>query len=265
MEGQIIPLVIELVIVFVIGAAAGSFANVVALAYPDFRKILVGRSACPTCHKPLSWYELIPMVSYVLQTGKCRSCRKKIAPSYFWVELSTGILFVTSYFVLQPGLLWWQVLLTLLILISWVVIFLHDARSMYVPMVPLWVGVLFTLLLLTTQGNAILLNGLVAGALGFAFIAMLRFGASYLLKQEAMGSADAYVALLVGLLVGFPEIILALFASFLIGTIYGLVMTYQSGKKSLQAKVPFAPALLLGGLLCIYYGQQIVHWYLGNL
>lgn len=262
MGGHFLPFVLELVIVFIVGAAGGSFANVVALSYPDFRKILVGRSACPKCQHRLNWYELIPLVSYVWQTGKCRSCEQPIAPSYFWVELGAGLLSVTVYLTTFPTWLWWQLLLLLILLVLWVVIFLHDWRTMDVPMLPLYLAMGLTLIIKLTFGTSVFVNALIAGVGAYLFITLLRLIASFLLKQEAMGSGDAYVAALVGLLVGLPAVYLAVFASFVVGSIYGLILVYSGQKKSIRAKVPFAPALLIGGWLALLWGQPVINWYL---
>ncbi|MDO8471731.1 MAG: prepilin peptidase [bacterium] len=265
MGGHFLPFLLELVIVFIIGASGGSFANVVALSYPDFRKILVGRSACPNCQHRLSWYELIPLISYVWQTGKCRSCERQIAPSYFWVELLTGTLFVSVYLVTMNVWQWWQVIILFVLLVDWAVIFIHDWHTMDIPDAPIWFAVLLTVLLQYTFGVGALQTVLLAGVGAYLFIALLRLIASLLLKQEAMGSADAYVAALVGLLVGLPNIYFALFASFVVGSVYGLILVYIGKKKSLQAKVPFAPALLIGGWLALLWGQPVINWYLQAL
>lgn len=265
MGGHFLPFVLELVIVFIVGAAGGSFANVVALSYPDFRKILVGRSACPNCHRRLCWYELIPLASYVWQTGKCRSCAKKIAPSYFWVELGAGLLSLSVYLATVSFWQWWQLILLLILLVLWVAIFLHDWRTMDVPMLPLYLAMGLTLIIQLTFGSGVFVNALIAGLGAYVFIALLRLIASFLLKQEAMGSGDAAVAALVGLLVGLPNVYLAVFASFIVGSVYGLVLVYSGQKKSLQAKVPFAPALLIGGWLALLWGQPIINWYLSAL
>lgn len=265
MEGHFLPFLLELVIVFILGAAGGSFANVVALSYPDFRKILIGRSACPKCHHRLSWYELIPLVSYIWQTGKCRSCRQPIAISYLTVEVLTGLLFVGVYLATFGQLWWWQSLLLLLILLGWVIIFLHDWRTMYVPMGPFWLVFLLTVGWQASLGNLLLVNALLSAVGAFVFIFLLRLVASFALKQEAMGSADAYVAALVGVLMGAPAVYVAIFSSFLIGSVYGLILVYVEKRKSLKTKVAFAPALLLGGLVGLLWGERLVNWYLGNL
>lgn len=265
MGGHFLPFLLELVIVFIVGAAGGSFANVVALSYPDFRKILVGRSACPNCHHRLSWYELIPLISYVWQTGKCRSCQKPIAPSYFWVELVTGALFVSVYLATINSWQWWQVIMLLVLLVDWAVIFIHDWHTMDIFDGPIWFAVILTVIIQYTFGVGALQTALLAGARAFLFIAVLRLIASYLLKQEAMGSGDAYVAALVGLLVGLPNIYFALFTSFVVGSLYGLILVYLGKKKSLQAKVPFAPALLIGGWLALLMGQPVINWYLQSI
>lgn len=264
MEGYLISYLAELTIVTAIGLFAGSFLYVVALSIPDFKKILIGRSACPLCRKQLKWYELIPIFSYIIQFGKCRNCSKKISTQYFWVELATAFVYGLTYAVMQPILLWWQMIILLVILSLWVVIYLYDAKTMYIFDHALYASFVLTVLWQLSRGVAFLSTAVLAAIIAAAILFVLRFIASRLVKQEAMGVGDIYIGAMIGLLVGLPHIYVAIFLSFIIGSLMGIIVLLRtSGRKNKYTSIPFAPALILGGFVSLLYGQQIVNWYLG--
>ena len=110
---------------FITGIILGSFYNVVGLRRPLNESIIKPRSHCPKCNHVLSWYELIPLVSYFIQKGKCRNCHKKIAKEYPLIELLTGLLFVLSYFIFGFS---YNTLLMLIISSLLVIIFVSDFK-----------------------------------------------------------------------------------------------------------------------------------------
>ena len=263
MEGYFLSYISELIIVAGTGLFIGSFLNVVALSIPNFRKILIGRSACPKCQKQLKWYELVPVFSYLVQFGKCRKCSKKIAASYLYIELATAAIFGLTYIVMQGVLLWWQMLLLLFILSSWIIIYLYDARTMYIQDQALYLSYVLSLIWQYFRGGEYLINALWAALIAVVFLFLLRLISSYLTKQEAMGSGDIYIGAMIGLVVGLPQIYVALFLSFIIGSIMGLRVLYISKSRDKYTSIAFAPSLVLGGFFALLYGQQIVNWYLG--
>src|SRR5690625_3377112 len=108
-----------IITMFILGVVFGSFFNVIGLRLPKNIPFHTGRSYCPSCDKQLYWYELIPIISYLLQRGKCNGCKTKIAPLYPIMELATGILFVFSYerFGFQTELIIALLLISMLIII----------------------------------------------------------------------------------------------------------------------------------------------------
>ncbi len=263
MEGYFLSFMAELIIVAGIGTFAGSFLNVVALAIPDYRKILIGRSACPKCKEELKWYELIPIFSYLIQYGKCRKCTKKIASSYLFIEIATAIIYGLTYIEMSPILLWWQFILLLIIISAWVVIYLYDARTMYIQDQTMYLSIFLAVILQWTRGITYLSNAILAAVIAAVFLLLLRFLATKIAKQEAMGVGDIYIGAMIGLMVGTPNIYVALFLSFIIGSLMGLSILYQNKGKNKYTTIAFAPALVLGGFFALLYGQQIVNWYLG--
>lgn len=265
MEGYLLTFWAEAVILFIAGLFMGSFLNVVALSYDNAEKIIKGRSACVKCQKQLSWYELIPLLSYFVQWGKCRGCKKKISSSYVYVELGVGLLFGLLYIFMQPLVVWWALLMLLIVLSVWVVIFLHDAYTMMVPMEVVVVGAVLALVYHLFINASLAINAVLAGVIAALFIALIRWIGTVWAKKEAMGTADIYVAAMIGLLVGMPNIYVALFLSFIFGSIYGVVMASLKSKSIKGVEIPFAPALLLGGVFALLFGSTIISWYLGYL
>lgn len=243
-----------MVIFFLLGLIIGSFLNVVAIRL-EVAESLLGRSHCPHCQARVRWHDNIPLLSFVLLGARCRDCGEKISAQYFWVELLTGIIFalVGSLF-FDPLVLatWTETTFYLVMSSILIVIFVYDFRSMEIPMTVVWSGVIMALLYSIYAdwtgfgaGHKFLefrtFAGVVGGAVAFLFFFLI----SYFSKERWMGMGDAYVGLLIGLVVGWPLILLALTSSFTIGAVFGL-MLIALGKKTMQSQVPFAPFLVLG-------------------
>ncbi len=234
---------IVLITTFLFGLVVGSFLNVVILRY-NTGKSLAGRSGCFVCGHKLAWHELIPVLSYFLQSGKCRSCKSEISLQYPLVELLTGVIFVliTQQFVSDvPLLVFFLVVWALLIVIT-----VYDLRHKIIPD-----GLVYALAILA--GLKALVAGdyyaLLAGALGFLFFASLW----YFSGGRWMGFGDAKLALGLGFLLG-PSLGLAgLVLSFWIGALYGLIaLSLPHSRATLRSEVPFAPFLTLGAALSFF-------------
>src|SRR5690625_3649547 len=117
-------------IFFTVGIIFGSFFNVVGLRLPKQIPFHSGRSYCPSCKKQLYWYELIPVVSYMLQRGKCNGCKTTISPLYPIIEISTGILFAFSYTTFGFHV---DFVIALLLISMLIIIFVTDIAYMLIP------------------------------------------------------------------------------------------------------------------------------------
>ncbi len=294
------------VILFVLGTAIGSFLNVVILRYnPESnptQKLFTGingRSHCMTCGKILHWYELIPLLSFIIQLGRCRSCKTRLSLQYPIVEFLAGLIFVLVPYVLLPigGMaasyasitIWIFVLLTLL-LISVIdfhlyiipdglnltlfalaianFINLHFKGSFGVPENNLYHSIIGTHAavsgtLLGTKATFLFFisqNIWLNFLLGGIFGAVF-FGAIYFLSGgRAMGFGDVKMALAAGLLLGLPDMILATMLAFITGAISGLFLMIRS-KKGMKDHLPFGPFIALGITLVFFFGYDIVDGY----
>lgn len=277
-------------ILFIFGLAIGSFLNVVSLRFkpenPVFDlKRINGRSACPCCQKTLCWYELIPLVSFFIQSGKCRSCGHKLSWQYPTVELLSGLIFaavpffihyqssLSDYYRLGSWSIWILALLVLLLIsiidfrhflipdeLTWLLVFFGLALIILQSQIP---GLIFSnqsflrhyALLFGWPGN-IWLNHLFAALTSSVFLGLLFF----LGKGKTLGGGDVKLVFALGWLLGWPDIIVALALSFMIGGTAGLILMINR-KKTMKDFLPLAPFLAIGFVLTVFFGYQIINGY----
>ena len=258
---------------FIFGLAIGSFLNSVIYRLDTRESIIKTRSHCPYCKKTLSWFELIPLMSFILQKGKCLKCKKKISWQYPLVELATGILFalVINFqfsifnkfsifnFQFSISLLFWLFVVSCLI-----VIFVCDLKHYIIPDQVIYPAILvagiwylvFGIFIRDTKYE-ILTTFLAALAAGAFFLAIVLVS-----KGKWMGVGDIKLALFMGLVLGWPKILVALFLAFLIGAFVSIILIILK-KKTLKSEVPFGPFLAGGTIIAIFWGNVLINWYLG--
>jgi len=246
--------------VFLFGLEVGSFLNCVIYRLYTGESFLKGRSYCPHCKHILSWQDLIPIFSFLILKGKCRYCQKPISWQYPLVELSTAILFL---FIFQRsfGGDWVSVLFNWVITAFLIIIFVYDLRHYIIPDKIIYpaIGIAFLYQLFESWNLKSNLNPLLAAfgaAAFFLFIVLIS-------KGRWMGVGDIKLAFFMGLFLGFPNILVALFFAFFIGAIIGIGLII-SGKKTLKSEVPFGPFLVTGTFITLFFGNQIINWYLSS-
>jgi leader peptidase (prepilin peptidase)/N-methyltransferase len=257
--------------IFIFGLAIGSFLNCVIYRLQKDEEFLVKRSYCPDCKKILNWPDLIPLLSYLYLRGKCRHCQAKISLQYPLVELTTGFLFVFVLFFLSQEMPIRQInamafilrIYYLVITALLIIIFVSDLKYYIIP----------DKIIYPATGIALLYNiwSLVIGHWSFkeflnpifsAIFASAFFIAIILIsKGRWLGWGDVKLAFFMGLLLGFPNILIALFLAFLFGAIIGVGLII-AGRKTLKSEVPFGPFLVTGTFMALFWGQPITNWYL---
>lgn len=244
------------------GLLMGSFLNVVALSLEREEDFVSRRSACPRCGSLIAWYDNIPLFSFLILRGKCRKCTEKISWQYPAVEVVTGIIFllVGKYFFEMSDMIAWIETVWLLGLFSvLIVIALYDARTMEIPIVLLWIGGVWTLIAIllmdffgTSGGIGVLslyrtASGVVAALGAWGCFA----GLSFVSKETWMGWGDAWLAGMIGLAVGVPDIVFVLTIASGVGAMYASVLILWYGK-GMKTRVPFGPFLVLGAIVHIF-------------
>ena len=259
-------------IVFVAGLAVGSFLNVVIFRLENGEKIVNDRSRCLRCKHTLVWYDLVPVLSFIFLKGKCRYCGKKISWQYPLVEIGTGILFVMALnfqFSIFNFQFLTAALYSLLITSSLIVIFVYDLKHYIIPDKVIYPAIIVALgfnlfsnfyNLQFTIYNSLFLNNIFA-----AFIASLFFLSIVVItKGKGMGGGDIKLAFLMGLILGWPVIIFSVFFAFISGSVVGVYLII-AGKKKMKSMIPFGPFLIFGTFIGMFWGKEIVEWYLDRI
>lgn len=257
------------ILIFILGAVIGSFLNVVILRLQNGEKISGSRSHCPQCGHQLAANDLWPILSFMLLRGKCRYCQKKISWQYLLVELATAILFfIITYsyigglgarvlFVSFPIFFHW--LRNIIFVCILIVIFVYDFKwSLILDRVTI-PAMVFALLANWYLGMGVI-SLIAAGLVGLAFFAVQYFVS----KGKWLGGGDLRLGLLMGLMLGWPKIILAILLSYIIGAVFSLALI-ALGKKSMKSAIPLGTFLSVGTIITMLWGASIISWYLNLL
>jgi len=281
---------------FVFGTLVGSFLNVVSLRYdPDkflfHRSVVGGRSHCPHCKKTLRWYELIPLLSFVVQRGKCRTCHARLTVQYPAVEILSGLILVfvpsqvaaifNQFLVLSAWELFtlqgvWVLAFLAILLISMIDFRLRlipDELNLFVALVGV-AGIFLSADAFGQVGGSfvghygalfgirdnIWLNhgfGLFAAALFFGLVILLTRG-------RAMGLGDLKLAAALGMLFGWPDVLAIMIFAFIIGSLVG-ICAIALQKKTMKSFIAFGPFLGVSAVFVFFYGFSFFDWYFSLL
>lgn len=241
---------------FLLGLAIGSFLNCVIYRL-EKEESLMGRSYCPGCKHTLGWLDLIPLFSFLFLGGRCRYCGAKISVQYPLVEMLTGLVFVLI--VANSAEISHFLNLAFLFYIASVllVIFIYDLKHFIIPDKILFPAIAVAFLYRLVFNFSDFYLFIIA-----AFIASSFFFVIFLISRgQWMGFGDVKLAILLGLVLGFPNILAGLFLAFLFGAIIGSGAMF-SGKKGLKSEIPFAPFLIAGTFTAMCWGSQIINGYI---
>jgi leader peptidase (prepilin peptidase) / N-methyltransferase len=234
------------------GLAVGSFLNVVAARLPLKRSIVSPGSACPSCETSIAWYDNIPLVSYAVLRGRCRHCGVSISWRYPAVEAATAALVACT--ALKFGFSW-DFLVAAAFCAVLVAISATDLERRIIPnriVLPATVVLLAAQTILDPSVEWIA-AGLGAGL--FFLIAALAY-------PGGMGMGDVKLALLLGVVLG-RTVPVALMTGMIAALVPSVVLIAKHGKAGRKMTIPFGPFLALGGLVALFAGHSILHWYLG--
>ena len=256
-----------LAFVFILGLFVGSFLNVVVYRLHREESFVKGFSKCLFCGHRLYPKDLVPLFSFLFLRGKCRYCRHKIAKQYFLMEIATAfgfaliaytlwqttdsqvILANISNLLIFKTLVWWLFFSYLLI------IFVYDLKYyLILDQVTLPAIIIFFLinLFLGFSWLALLIGALVGG--GFFFLQFI------ISRGKWIGGGDIRLGLLLGVILGWPQVLTALFVAYLLGSLFAIGLLL-SGKKHWGDKLPFGTFLSLATLIVLLYGEVLIKWY----
>ncbi len=245
---------------FAFGATLGSFLNVLIDRLSTGRPFTRGRSYCEKCKKTLEFYDLIPLVSYILLRGKCRHCHAKIPIRLFFVELLSGLLFALLYtYLLMQNMSLVVLPFLFAVLWSYLGIFFADLQYGIIPDLLVGVSIIASVLLVIISGQPLTTHLLSAfGAfLFFVFLFLLTRG-------KGMGLGDVKLSFSMGLFLGFPLIVVALYAAFLTGASVAIILVIWRKIRFFGSTIPFGPFLIGGTFVSTFFGNQILQIFLSR-
>lgn len=275
-----LPAAFFVAVVGVFGALIGSFLNVVIHRVPREESIAFPASHCPSCGTAIRPYDNIPVVSWAVLRGRCRSCRTPISARYPAVELLTGVLFALTF--------WFHSGLTLSLpfdlafVAAMLALIFIDAEHMILPNVITYPGAALALVARVVVPNLygvaslggeqtqlrpwlVSLGGAMLGAVvGGGFLWLVGWIWERWRGVEAMGLGDVKMMFMVGAYLGWPLTLLTIFVGVLTGSIAGVAVMMRSRERDMQMMLPFGIFLGAGALVSLFFGTTIIDWYVAR-
>jgi len=239
---------------FVIGSIVGSFYNVCIYRLPNDLDVVSKSSFCTSCKYKIPFYLNIPIISYILNFGKCKNCKNKISISYLIVEVLTASLFVYAYMLYGIS---FNSLAFIIFYSGLLIIFFTDLKYYLILdkiTIPLSiVGLVFTFFNFNPF-DVDILSSLLGGAVGYLVIYIIRFLFFKIRKVEGMGLGDAKLFLMIGIWLGIKSIYLILASSALVGAVVGSLIIYFY-KKDKDFQIPYGCFIVIASALYPYLGS----------
>ena len=237
-----------LIIFFILGNILGSFYHVIATRLSKGMSIIKPASHCEKCNHKLKWYELIPIISYIIQKGKCRQCKTKLSPSYLFMELCTGMLFAVCYHVYGFEL---NLITSLIFVSSLIIIIISDIEYM----------IILDEVLIFAIAGIILVNlidigiydtalKILYGAGAFITMLLIKKLGDLIFKQESLGGGDIKLMFLIGLMLGYAMSICNIFMATFIA--FPIALFLLISKK--DNIIPFGPFLSMSAIILYIWG-----------
>lgn len=248
-----------LIFIFIFGAFIGSFLGVIIYRLPRGESIVRGRSHCDHCKKSLTALDLIPLFSFFFLRRKCRHCGTKLSWFYPLVEIITGTLFVLTVLLVQENFqLQIDLLFHLFIISCLIIIFFIDLKHSIIPFSIIFPAIIISLLYILFVESNVLGNHFFAGLGAFLFFLLLFL----ITRGRGMGFGDVVYVFFMGLLLGFPQIVVGLYIAFVSGAVVSLILVGLKLKKLKGGIIPFGPFLVLGTLIALFWGQELVNFFM---
>lgn len=246
-------------IIFALGLILGSYLNSWMWRVHEGKYVWLGRSMCVGCSRTLAWFENIPLLSFLALKGRCRTCKIVIPKGYFFVELGTASLFlflavVDISIVATPERIFRDLFFGAL----FIVIFVYDAKYGEIILGSTWLGAIAATFMNIKYFGYSFDSILLGAAIGGGFF-LFQYVVS---KGKWIGGGDMHLGLLMGALLGWPNILVGLFVSYIVGALVSIGLVV-AGKKSMGSAIPFGTFLTFGTLVAMLWGNELVKWYFG--
>lgn len=236
------------ILFFILGSVMGSFFHVVATRMSNDESIIAPSSHCHTCDHKLKWYELIPIVSYIIQGGKCRKCGSYLPLSYLVIEIVTGILYAVCYheYGLSPELIISVIFISILI-----IVIVSDIEYMIILDEVLVFGSVITIIFyLILYGLDVTVYHVLDAALAFVAMYALKLLGDFIFKKESLGGGDIKLMFFFGLVIGLPLSVITIFVATFIAFPIALFVLFSRRDNM----IPFGPFLSMAAILILISG-----------
>jgi leader peptidase (prepilin peptidase)/N-methyltransferase len=256
------------VMVFFLGAMVGSFLNVCIVRVPNGKSVLRPPSHCPKCKNAIRYYDNIPIISYFILSGRCRSCGERVSPRYLFVEVLTGSLTAALYFQFGLSLAF---LVAFVFVAALIVISFIDLDAWIIPNSISLPGIVLGFLLSvgaqfwSVEGLALIptpLNSFLGILAGYGFLWTVGWIYERCTGIEGMGGGDMKLLAMFGAFLGWQSIPFTMFFGSLAGSVVGLGIMIGTGAGR-RLRLPFGPFLCLGAIIHLFFGREITAVYLG--
>src|SRR5665648_14275 len=251
--------IISIVILSLLGLIVGSFSNVCIYRIPRNESIIFPASHCPKCHKTIRPFDNIPLLSYILLKGRCRHCKSKISIRYPVVEFLTGLTYLIIYLVYGLTI---QTLVYIILSSALIIIAFIDLNQQIINDVISLPGIVIGFVISFFVPYISFINSALGVVIGGGIILIIGLAGSVIFKKEAMGGGDVKLAAMIGAFLGWRYIIISLFLGFFLGALAGIFLIMSKIKKR-EDVIPFGPFIVLGSFITLFWGGQIISWYLG--
>ena len=237
-----------LILMFVFGTIFGSFYNVVGDRLPDGKSIVKPGSHCPKCKHMLKPLELIPILSYLFQGGKCKNCKCHIPIIHPIFEFCCGLLFAITYKIYGFNI---DFYIAIIFISALLIIIVSDINYYIIPDEILIIALIaISILLLVSKGLTIFLSSLFNGMIAFIIMFLIKLMGDYMFKKESMGGGDIKLLFLFGFVLGWEMALLTIFLGSLVGLPISLIILYKE-KTNI---IPFGPFLSIGAMIILLTG-----------
>lgn len=248
------------VYIFLLGLCIGSFLNVCIFRLPEGRSIVRPASACGRCGTAIRWFDNIPVISYIILRGRCRACGTSFSMRYPLIELLTGCCawVVWHRFGWHAQSLVYFIFIAALLTITFIDIdhrIIPDVISL--PGIPIGFALSFLLPQLTWIAS---LMGILIGG-GSLFTVAWCY--QLITGNEGMGGGDIKLLAMIGAFIGWKGVLFTIMASSLFGTLVGIAVMMRT-RQGMKLAVPFGPFLALGAVVYLFFGPQLIYWYLNG-
>lgn len=246
--------VIIAIYIFIIGTIMGSFFNVVAHRLSNNESIIKPGSHCESCQHLLKWYELIPIISFLIQGGRCRQCNTKLSWWYPLIEIITGLFYLFSYlyFGLSPDFF-----ISLVISSVLVITCITDFNYLIILDEPLVIGsILIIIITLITSGLVDTLIAILSGLLLFFFMLLVKILGDKAFKRESLGGGDIKLSFFIGLSLGYK----LAFVNLVLASFLTLPIAFYYLVKYKDREVPFGPFLIISNFIIFIFASPILEF-----